>query len=220
VHSSPPHIHTNTHSKPLANASRSLHPHGYTTSNYSLVHKPHPAANRHTGGAGGGAEQLSSHTQGPGEREQRRAARALSQGLLQGLGSRPIRARVTREGQGLLGLGLLGLGLLGLGLIGLGLGSGTGLGLGLGLWLGLVMLIALTTLVTRARVRVRGLLGLGLGLSRLGLRPLQSQALPVQLQHAQRLRFGPLKALGVGESRRWPILRVFGSLYTSLLGSL
>jgi hypothetical protein len=39
------------------------------------------------------------------------------------------------------------------------------------------MLIALTTLVTRARVRVRGLLGLGLGLSRLGLRPLQSQAL-------------------------------------------
>ena len=31
----------------------------------------------HTGGAGGGAEQLSSHTQGPGEREQRRAARAL-----------------------------------------------------------------------------------------------------------------------------------------------
>ena len=60
------------------------------------------------------------------------------------------------------------------------------------------MLIALTTLVTRARVRVRGLLGLGLGLSRLGLRPLQSQALPVQLQHAQRLRFGPLKALGVG----------------------
>ena len=172
MHSSPPHIHTTTHSKPLANASRSLHPHGYTTSNYSLVHKPHPAANRHTGGAGGGAEQLSSHTQGPGEREQRRAARALSQGLLQGLGSRPIRARVTREGQGLLGLGLLGLGLLGLGLIGLGLGSGTGLGLGLGLWLGLVMLIALTTLVTRARVRVRGLLGLGLGLglSRLGLR--------------------------------------------------
>ena len=220
MHSSPPHIHTTTHSKPLANASRSLHPHGYTTSNYSLVHKPHPAANRQTGGAGGGAEQLSSHTQGPGEREQRRAARALSQGLLQGLGSRPIRARVTREGQGLLGLGLLGLGLLGLGLIGLGLGSGTGLGLGLGLWLGLVMLIALTTLVTRARVRVRGLLGLGLGLSRLGLRPLQSQALPVQLQHAQRLRFGPLKALGVGESRRWPILRVFGSLYTSLLGSL
>jgi len=60
------------------------------------------------------------------------------------------------------------------------------------------MLIALTTLVTRARVRVRGLLGIGLGLSRLGLRPLQSQALPVQLQHAQRLRFGPLKALGVG----------------------
>ena len=170
MHSSPPHIHTTTHSKPLANASRSLHPHGYTTSNYSLVHKPHPAANRHTGGAGGGAEQLSSHTQGPGEREQRRAARALSQGLLQGLGSRPIRARVTRDGQGLLGLGLLGLGLLGLGLIGLGLGSGTGLGLGLGLWLGLVMLIALTTLVTRARVRVRGLLGLGLGLSRLGLR--------------------------------------------------
>ena len=170
MHSSPPHIHTTTHSKPLANASRSLHPHGYTTSNYSLVHKPHPAANRHTGGAGGGAEQLSSHTQGPGEREQRRAARALSQGLLLGLGSRPIRARVTREGQGLLGLGLLGLGLLGLGLIGLGLGSGTGLGLGLGLWLGLVMLIALTTLVTRARVRVRGLLGLGLGLSRLGLR--------------------------------------------------
>ena len=164
------------------------------------------------------SSSLSSHTQGPGEREQRRAARALSQGLLLGLGSRPIRARVTREGQGLLGLGLLGLGLLGLGLIGLGLGSGTGLGLGL--WLGLVMLIALTTLVTRARVRVRGLLGLGLGLSRLGLRPLQSQALPVQLQHAQRLRFGPLKALGVGESRRWPILRVFGSLYTSLLGSL
>jgi len=87
------------------------------------------------------------------------------------------------------------------------------------------MLIALTTLVTRARVRVRGLLGIGLGLSRLGLRPLQSQALPLQLQHAQRLRFGPLKALGVsrfgvGESRRWPILRVFGSLYTSLLGSL
>ena len=182
MHSSPPHIHTTTHSKPLANASRSLHPHGYTTSNYSLVHKPHPAANRHThtGGAGGGAEQLSSHTQGPGEREQRRAARALSQGLLLGLGPRPIRARVTREGQGLLGLGLLGLGLLGLGLlglgllglglIGLGLGSGTGLGLGLGLWLGLVMLIALTTLVTRARVRVRGLLGLELGLSRLGLR--------------------------------------------------
>ena len=96
MHSSPPHIHTTTHSKPLANASRSLHPHGYTTSNYSLVHKPHPAANRQTGGAGGGAEQLSSHTQGPGEREQRRAARALSQGLLQGLGSRPIRARVTR----------------------------------------------------------------------------------------------------------------------------
>jgi len=116
------------------------------------------------------SSSLSSHTQGPGEREQRRAARALSQGLLLGLGSRPIRARVTREGQGLLGLGLLGLGLLGLGLIGLGLGSGTGLGLGLGLWLGLVMLIALTTLVTRARVRVRGLLGLGLGLSRLGLR--------------------------------------------------
>jgi hypothetical protein len=48
----------------------------------------------HTGGAGG-AEQLP-HTQGPGEREQRRAARALSQGLLQGLGPRPIRARVTR----------------------------------------------------------------------------------------------------------------------------
>ena len=170
--------------------------------------------NRHTrtGGAGGGAEQLSSHTQGPGEREQRRAARALSQGLLQGLGSRPIRARVTREGQGLLGLGLLGLGLLGLGLIGLGLGSGTGLGLGLGLWLGLVMLIALTTLVTRARVRVRGLLGLGLGLSRLGrlgLRPLQSQALPVQLQHAQRLRFGPLKALGVGLES----VRVVGGLF-------
>ena len=168
----------------------------------------------HTGGAGGGAEQLSSHTQGPGEREQRRAARALSQGLLQGLGSRPIRARVTREGQGLLGLGLLGLGLLGLGLlglglIGLGLGSGTGLGLGLGLWLGLVMLIALTTLVTRARVRVRGLLGLGLGLSRLGLRPLQSQALPVQLQHAQRLRFGPLKALGVGLES----VRVVGGLF-------
>ena len=92
MHSSPPHIHTTTHSKPLANASRSLHPHGYTTSNYSLVHKPHPAANRHThtGGAGGGAEQLSSHTQGPAR------ARALSQGLLQGLGSRPIRARVTR----------------------------------------------------------------------------------------------------------------------------
>ena len=217
MHSSPPHIHTTTHSKPLANASRSLHPHGYTTSNYSLVHKPHPAANRQTGGAGGGAEQLSSHTQGPGEREQRRAARALSQGLLQGLGSRPIRARVTREGQGLLGLGLLGLGLLGLlglgllglGLIGLGLGSGTGLGLGLGLWLGLVMLIALTTLVTRARVRVRGLLGLGLGLSRLGLRPLQSQALPVQLQHAQRLRFGPLKALGVGLES----VRVVGGLF-------
>ena len=32
----------------------------------------------HTGRAGGGAEQLP-HTQGPGEREQRRAARALSQ---------------------------------------------------------------------------------------------------------------------------------------------
>ena len=155
------------------------------------------------------SSSLSSHTQGPGEREQRRAARALSQGLLQGLGSRPIRARVTREGQGLLGLGLLGLGLLGLGLIGLGLGSGTGLGLGLGLWLGLVMLIALTTLVTRARVRVRGLLGLGLGLSRLGLRPLQSQALPVQLQHAQRLRFGPLKALGVGLES----VRVVGGLF-------
>ena len=42
------------------------------------------------------SSSLSSHTQGPGEREQRRAARALSQGLLQGLGSRPIRARVTR----------------------------------------------------------------------------------------------------------------------------
>ena len=160
------------------------------------------------------SSSLSSHTQGPGEREQRRAARALSQGLLLGLGSRPIMARVTREGQGLLGLGLLGLGslglgLLGLGLIGLGLGSGTGLGLGLGLWLGLVMLIALTTLVTRARVRVRGLLGLGLGLSRLGLRPLQSQALPVQLQHAQRLRFGPLKALGVGLES----VRVVGGLF-------
>ena len=51
----------------------------------------------HTGRAGGGAEQLP-HTQGPGEREQRRAARALSQGLLLGigLGSRPIRVRVTR----------------------------------------------------------------------------------------------------------------------------
>ena len=225
MHSSPPHIHTTTHSKPLANASRSLHPHGYTTSNYSLVHKPHPAANRQTGGAGGGAEQLSSHTQGPGEREQRRAARALSQGLLLGLGSRPIRARVTREGQGLLGLGLLGLGLLGLGLIGLGLGSGTGLGLGLGLWLGLVMLIALTTLVTRARVRVRGLLGIGLGLSRLGLRPLQSQALPVSPAPARsEAPFWPSQGtwsrFGVGESRRWPILRVFGSLYTSLLGSL
>ena len=42
------------------------------------------------------SSSLSSHTQGPGEREQRRAARALSQGLLLGLGSRPIRARVTR----------------------------------------------------------------------------------------------------------------------------
>ena len=160
-----------------------------------------------------GAEpSSSSHTQGPGEREQRRAARALSQGLLQGLGSRPIMARVTREGQGLLGLGLLGLGLLGLGLLGLGLiglGLGSGTGLGLGLWLGLVMLIALTTLVTRARVRVRGLLGLGLGLTRLGLRPLQSQALPVQLQHAQRLRFGPLKALGVGLES----VRVVGGLF-------
>ena len=88
------------------------------------------------------------------------------------------------------------------------------------------MLIALTTLVTRARVRVRvrGLLGLLLGLlfrvRSLGLRPLRWQALPVQLQLAQRLRFGTLKALGVGKSRRWPILRVFGSLYTSLLGSL
>ena len=98
MHSSPPHIHTTTHSKPLANASRSLHPHGYTTSNYSLVHKPHPAANRHTRTqAEQGAEPSSSApTQGPGEREQRRAARALSQGLLLGLGSRPIRARVTR----------------------------------------------------------------------------------------------------------------------------
>ena len=71
------------------------------------------------------------------------------------------------------------------------------------------MLIALTTLVTRARVRVRGLLGLGLGLSRLGLRPLQSQALPVQLQHAQRLRFGPLKALGFGLES----VRVVGGLF-------
>ena len=71
------------------------------------------------------------------------------------------------------------------------------------------MLIALTTLVTRARVRVRGLLGIGLGFSRLGLRPLQSQALPVQLQHAQRLRFGPLKALGVGLES----VRVVGGLF-------
>ena len=88
------------------------------------------------------------------------------------------------------------------------------------------MLIAPTTLVTRAsvRVRVRGLLGLLLGLlyrvRSLGLRPLRWQALPAQLHYAQGLRFGPPKALGVGESRRWPILRGFGSLYTSLLGSL
>ena len=157
-----------------------------------------------------GAEPSSSAPTHKGQAsESSEEQRERSQGLLQGLGSRPIRARVTREGQGLLGLGLLGLGLLGLGLIGLGLGSGTGLGLGLGLWLGLVMLIALTTLVTRARVRVSGLLGLGLGLSRLGLRPLQSQALPVQLQHAQRLRFGPLKALGVGLES----VRVVGGLF-------
>ena len=123
MHSSPPHIHTTTHSKPLANASRSLHPHGYTTSNYSLVHKPHPAANRHTHThrqSRGRSRAAPTHTQGPGEREQRRAARALSQGLLLGigLGSRPIRVRVTRvrANRGLLGLGLIGLGLIGLGL--------------------------------------------------------------------------------------------------------
>ncbi len=164
------------------------------------------------------------HTRARGARAAKSSESALPGSLTWAIGSRLLGLGLL--GLGLLGLGFLGLGLLGLGLIRLGLArvrSGTGLGLGLGLWLGLVMLIALTTLLTRARVMVRGLLGLGLGLSRLGLRPLQSQALPVQLQHAQRLRFGPLKALGVGlESVRvagglfWEFLVLYIPLYWDL----